>query len=128
MYFGAGESGAGQYKWQYDNSSKEFALGPTSAVSKVTKDACAKLKTDHGDNLRIYVVKYRKQKEYKHPVTGVKTEFDYKYLDECATSSDHLYDDVSTEDDLKAKLNEIAEGIKSWAGYVEAKNVSVSSS
>ena len=127
LYFGVGESGVGQYKWQYDQDSKSYAVGPTQAVSNVTKDACAKLKSDWKDNLRIYIVKYRKQEKYKHPVTGSETAFDYKYLDECATSSDHLYD-VSDEDGLKSALQKIADDIKSsgFADYKPAKNVSAS--
>ena len=97
--------------------------------SNVTKDACAKLKTDHGDNLRIYVVKYRKQEKYKHPVTGSETAFDYTYLDECATKNaePYLYD-VSDEDGLKSALQKIADDIKSsgFANYKQAENVSAS--
>ena len=132
LYFGVGQddqrnSIAGKYKWQYDGSTKTYALGPTQAVSNVTKDACAKLKTDWKDNLRIYIIKYRKQEKYKHPVTGSETAFDYTYLDECATDKTHVYD-VSTEDDLKSTLQKIADDIKSsgFADYKPAKNVSAS--
>ena len=53
----------------------------TEAVREVTKSACAKLKSDWGNNLRVYIIKYRKQTQYKHLVTGNPVEFNYDYLD-----------------------------------------------
>ena len=119
----------------------------TEAVREVTKSACAKLKSDWGNNLRVYIIKYRKQAQYKHPITGEAVDFDYDYLDDCASprNTDSVYDeeitdaeevqknkyiyDISadTASDAKEKLDKaltaIAEDIKKWAGYEEAKNV-----
>ncbi|MBO6056514.1 MAG: hypothetical protein J6P84_06095, partial [Alphaproteobacteria bacterium] len=36
-----------------------------TALKNTTAAVCAKLKTDYGDDLRVYVVKYRKQDKYK---------------------------------------------------------------
>ena len=94
---------------------------PTTAVEKVTADVCSKLRNSdgHGANLRIYLIKYRKQTQYKaFPSDEVKNH-SYTTIDNCA---DVKYD-VSTEADLKAKLELIATDIKSFANYTAAKNV-----
>jgi hypothetical protein len=97
-------------------------LTTTEAVKNVTTDACAKLKEKHTDNLRIYVVKYRKQTQYKHKVSNAITDFNYDYIDDCATAADHIYD-ANDETALNTALSDIAGDIKSWAGYTNAQNV-----
>ena len=94
---------------------------PTAAAAKVTADVCAKLKADHGSNLRIYVIKYKAQTQYKSFPGGVNRNHDYTAVDGCATSG-YLYS-VSTEADLQTRLDAIATDIKSWAGYEAAKLV-----
>jgi hypothetical protein len=99
---------------------------PSDACQKVAKSACEKLKTDWGNNIRIYVVKYRKQTQYKHRITGAAVNFKYDYLNNCTpNSSDEspYMHDVATEADLKTALQTIATDIKSWAGHTAAKNV-----
>ncbi len=96
----------------------------TVAVRSATAAVCAKLKTDYGDNLRVYVVKYRKQTQYKtfpaYNVTQSNANHDYSVIDKCATDTGGLTYDVSTEADLKTTLNTIANNIKSFAGGVTA--------
>lgn len=109
----------------------DVSISSNEAVSKVTAAACAKLKKDYGkdnnreDNVRIYVVKYRKQSQYKsfpfYNVTQSNVNHDYSTVDACATSG-YVYD-VTTEADLNTKLSAIAADIKSFAKYQEAKNV-----
>jgi len=125
LYYGAGEGTTHKYQWQSDKRGENVILGPTEAVKNVTKDACAKLKSDWGSNLRLYIIKYRKQTQYKHLVTGSNVNFDYSYLNNCATgtAAPYMYD-VSDESGLKTALDTIATDIKNWAGYEEAKNVS----
>jgi hypothetical protein len=95
----------------------------TIAVKSATAAVCAKLKTDYGSNLRVYIVKYKKQSQYKtFPVYNVSqsnANHDYSVIDACATSSSYVYD-ISTESDLKSTLNTIAADIKSFAGGVTA--------
>ena len=94
---------------------------PTAAVEKVTADVCSKLRNSdgYGVNLRIYLIKYRKQTQYKaFPSDEVKS-YSYATIDNCA----NVKYDVSTEADLKAELELIATDIKSFANYTTAKNV-----
>jgi hypothetical protein len=93
----------------------------TAACRAVTADACAKLKTDN-PNLRIYVVKYRKQVQYKHKILGTTQSFDYDYIDKCASEPKYAYE-AATEIQLAEKLQAIADDVKSWSGYQAAKNV-----
>lgn len=103
---------------------------PTEAISKVTAAACQKLKADFGNNLRIYVIKYRKQLKYKSfPIQGISqtnVNHDYSTVDACAsgTGTPYIYD-ISTETDLKNALNAIAENIKKadFANFKDAQNV-----
>ncbi|MCR4555191.1 MAG: hypothetical protein K5766_00050 [Alphaproteobacteria bacterium] len=92
--------------WQ-SKDGKWNGVDATAAVKVVTQDACDRLKEDWGNNLRIYLIKYRAQ-------AG-----DYSYLDDCAS---YTYDDVSDESGLKTKLTEIAKDITAWATRTEAKN------
>jgi hypothetical protein len=132
LYHGASGSTLQSYSWQTavidDNGNTTGVTDPNVAVRKVTSDACSKLKTEYGDNVRIYVVKYRKQTKYKHKISGTVTDFDdatyYNYLNDCATGTAAPYlHDVSTEAQLKSALDNIAANIKSFAQYQEAKNV-----
>jgi hypothetical protein len=51
-------------------------------------------------------------------------DFDYSYLDSCATGSSHPYlHDVSNESSLETALSEIATDLKSFANYTPAQNV-----
>jgi hypothetical protein len=93
----------------------------TSACCAVTTDACTKLKDDN-PNLRIYVVKYRKQAQYKNKTTGIAQDFDYDYIDECASDEDYVYD-AADESTLAEALADIADDVKSFAEYQAAKNV-----
>jgi hypothetical protein len=106
---------------------------PSIAAQNATKKVCAKLKSDWGANLRVYVILYRKQGSYKNKISGAEVPFDsdsYSYLSECAgpgnvqssTSAPYMYD-VSNEAGLKAALSDIAADIKTFATYKEAKNV-----
>lgn len=91
--------------WQSEDG-KWNGVDATAAVKQVTKDACTKLKTEWGDNLRIYLIKYREQ------------DGDYSYLNDCTS---RLYS-VSNKTGLETTLGNIAKDIKEWAGRTEAKN------
>jgi hypothetical protein len=116
------------YSWQTvtndANGNTTAVTDPSVACQNVTKSACAKLRTDFGLNVRIYVIKYRKQPNYKHPISETTTAFDYSYLDSCAsgTAAPYLYD-VSDEAGLNNALSAIAANIKTFGGYEGAKNV-----
>jgi hypothetical protein len=75
---------------------------PNAAVAAVTADACQNLKTAAGNNTRVYVIKYGSNA----PST----------LDSCGATEKTIYS-ASNESDLNAKLQEIADDIKSFAGY-----------
>ncbi|MDR1982432.1 MAG: hypothetical protein LBQ08_01375, partial [Holosporaceae bacterium] len=100
----------------------------TTACQRVTQSAYAKLKADWGDDIRIYVIKYRKQANCKRTPfwndLNTTITFDYSYLDGCAsgTSAPYLWD-VSDESALKSALAAIAADIKSFANFENAKNV-----
>lgn len=85
--------------------------GNPSGVTTLTTNACNKLKQAYGSDIRIYVVKYSKE-------TG-----EYGYLDNCAISTGGKAYDVGNQNNLKAKLNEIAEDLKVWAAYAPARLV-----
>ena len=97
-----------------------------TALKKVTTDVCAKLKSDHGDNLRIYVIKYRKQEQYNVLLRNGNAAHknltqihDYSAINACA-SDGYLYE-AENESELKEQLNAIASDIKDWADYEPAK-------
>jgi hypothetical protein len=114
----------------------------TEAAMRVTVDACAKLKADN-PNLRIYVVKYQKQLQYKNKISNLISNFNYDYIDSCATTADdgtaYVYDvnanhykkgsgtantaTATAEANLAKALADIAADIKSWTGYKAAKNI-----
>ena len=93
-----------------------------TALKNTTAAVCAKLKTDYGDDLRVYVVKYRKQDKYKPcPVRNLiylNTNNDYSVIDACATNTGGKTYDISSEADLKSTLDDIADDIKNFAGGV----------
>jgi hypothetical protein len=158
LFHGASGSTKHHYEWQSSKTTTGetpddggalltdggMVRDATAACCAVTTDACAKLKTDN-PNLRIYVVKYRKQSQYRHKTSGTAQaarNFDYGYIDSCATGDDYVYDvdanhykkgtdanatadeTAATADANLAKaLADIAADIKSWSGYQEAKNV-----
>jgi hypothetical protein len=104
--------------WQSDGAGATY--DSSAACALVTAAACSKLKTDWGDNIRIYIIKYRKQPQYKHKVTEEVLTFGYSYLDGCASKPSYVYD-VTDEASLKSTLSTIAADIKSFAGYAEAR-------
>ena len=121
LFYGADGTKQYNYEWQSSNGTWN-GKDATAAVKLVTKEACEKLKKN--SNLRVYLIKYRKQEKYKHPVTQAETDFDYDYLNDCATgtSTPYMYD-IDTEDKLKSALDAIYTNIKEWAGRTEARNV-----
>jgi hypothetical protein len=143
LWAGASGSTLHSYQWQSDANGNWNGCDATTALKRVTQAACEKLKQEHGDNLRIYLIKYRKQTQYKHPVTGEAVDFDYDYLDYCASprNADSMSDeseeiqknkcicDIYADEPSEAKeklgkaLKAVAEDIKKWAGYEDAKNV-----
>lgn len=107
----------------------QTGLSPTAGAAAATTALCSKLKSDYSGNIRIYVIKYRAQSNYKPVPTYNNSSpsaisHDYTAVNGCAsgTSTPYLYN-ISTESDLKNALDTIADNIKSWAGYTEAKNV-----
>ena len=126
-------NGDGEVFFDHDKNGNSVLRDATNSVKVVAHAACAKLRENWGPdntNLRIYLIKYRKQTQYKHPVTGNPVDFDYSYLDSCAsgTSAPYMYDITETDPTAaKTKLNEalaaIAADIKKWAKYKEAENV-----
>jgi hypothetical protein len=95
----------------YPTSGNAITYDTAAACCNVTTKACQQLKTACGDNVRIYVVKYRSQ----------GSAGDYDYLDACATAG-RVYS-AGDEAELAARLQEIANDIRAWAGYAPARNV-----
>ncbi len=126
LFYGAEGTKQYNYEWQSSNGTWN-GKDATEAVRLVTKEACEKLKKNN--NLRVYLIKYRKQLKYKHPVTQAETGFDYSYLDSCATDSSepYLYENVTDEAGLKSALDAIYSDITSanFAPRTEARNVNV---
>ena len=112
---------------EYITSSTDFNRATLKAL---TTAACAKLKADYGSNVRVYVVKYRKQSGWKALTrngtaahsSGSGTH-SYTEIDDCATSTGGTAYDAADEAALKTTLDTIAAEIKTWGGYEEAKNV-----
>ncbi|MDR1362342.1 MAG: hypothetical protein LBJ16_03965, partial [Holosporaceae bacterium] len=75
-----------------------------------------------GNDLRVYVIKYRKQDKYKNMISGEEKNCDYSYLNSCASDPAHVYD-ISTESELKSALKTIATDLKTFANYQTAKLV-----
>jgi hypothetical protein len=124
LYCGASGSTLHSYQWQSASNGSLITYDATTASKLVTTSACAKLKSDYGSNIKIYVIKYRKQLQYKQKITGAATNFDYDYLNDCASGTSAPYlQDVTTEAALKSALQTIATDIKSFGGYSSAKNV-----
>jgi hypothetical protein len=97
-------------------------MDPNVALQKATEAVCNKLKSDFGSNIRIYVVKFRKQTAAKNALGSAVTH-NYSVIDACASGTVAPYlQDVSDEIGLKNALNAIATDVKSWAGYKKAKN------
>ncbi len=111
------------YPYQFiENYERITTYDAIDAVKKVTRDACTKLKNDWGEDLKVYLIKFRKQNEYLHKITKTPETFDYSYLNKCATDENHIYD-VKTEQQLKKALARISSDIKEWANAQEAVNV-----
>jgi hypothetical protein len=105
--------------WYLDDNN-QMDYDATHACQRATATACDKLKEAYGDNLRIYVVKYRKQNQFKHKITGASVDFDYSYVDNCATNENYVYD-ATDESSLQDRLQDIANDIKLWATYTPAR-------
>jgi hypothetical protein len=124
LYCGANGSTLHSYQWQSASNGSLITYDATTASKGVTTSACAKLKSDYGSNIRIYIIKYRKQTQYKHKISAAATNFDYDYLNDCATGTSSPYlQDVTTEAALKSALQTIATDIKTFGGHTAAKNV-----
>lgn len=108
----------------------------TTGVQNVTVAALKKLYSDWSSNIRIYVILFRKQEQYSHPVTRVATNFNYDYITNlaantsitgtaAATANNPIYRciDVANEAGLNSTLSSIAKELKTWAGYTDAKVV-----
>jgi hypothetical protein len=122
LFYGANGNTMHSYQWQSASNGALLTYDPTVACREVTKSACAKLKADWGSAIRIYVIKYREQTQYKHAITGAAVDFDYGYLDSCASGASYKYE-AANEAALNAALQTIATDIKSFAGHSPAKNV-----
>lgn len=92
---------------------------------KITLNFCSKLKNTWGNNLRIYLIKFRKQNKCRDESTNMEKNFDYSYLNNCATEDTNQYvkDNILNQSELEEALRVIACDIKSWAEYTEAKNI-----
>ena len=136
LYYGASGSTAHKYQWQSNASGALTTYDATEATKKVTASALQKLKGDWGDNIRIYVILFRKQTQYKHLATQATTNFDYSYITNlaantttsgttAATTSKPIFRclEAADESSLNSTLTSIANDIKSWAGYQAARNV-----
>jgi hypothetical protein len=95
--------------WHKD--ANQNLITPTEAVKNVTAEACAKLKSDYGTNIRVYVVKY-----------GSSVTDPGNYIRDCASAPDYVYF-ADTPEALNTALQVIADDIKSFAGYKAAANV-----
>jgi len=140
LWAGASGNTLHSYQWQSDIGGNWNDLDATTAVKRVTVSACEKLRSEWGDNLRVCLIKYRKQTQYKHPVTQEAKNFDYDYLDYCASSqdADSIYDttvtsaeeaqknkyiyDIAADDPSEAKenLDKALAAIAASAGYSDA--------
>ena len=102
----------------YLNGYQEKWETPTEGAAKATKDVCSKLKAEHGSNLRIYAIKYRKQSQYKTFPAGETKSHSYKTIEDCA----NFKYDVTSKASLESTLKTIADDIKksNFAGHSEA--------
>lgn len=129
LYFGAKGSDAHTYEW-LSNESGNIDLntikdgGPTIACQKVTTSAAEELKENA--NLRIYVIKFCEQENYVPKTnSSEKLNFNYDYIDACASSGDYVYR-AGNEEELKNVLQTIAADIKEkWADHKPAQNVAL---
>ncbi len=106
LFYGANGNTPHAYEWQSNSNGTISSYDTATAVRQVTLDACAKLKTNWGSKLRIYLIKFRKQ----------GTDKDYSYLNSC---TDYISEITETNSDLaQTKLTEelkrIATEIKEW--------------
>lgn len=113
------------------NGYQEETDTPTQGAAKATIAACQKLKDTYGDNLRVYVIKYRPQSWYNtipaYDMGATQKDQDYSIVDSCAsgTATPYLYD-ISTKAELENALTAIAKDIKeNFAGYTDAKAFNV---
>ena len=92
---------------------------------KSTLDACTKLKNNWGNDLRIYLIKFKKQNKYQSKNSETEVNFDYSYLNNCATENtdQYVYDNIFNQAELEEALRKIAHDIKLWARYTGAKDV-----
>ncbi|MDR0632071.1 MAG: glycoside hydrolase [Holosporaceae bacterium] len=138
LYYGASGSNEHDYAWQ-SNTNGEVCCDATTALCGATLIANRKFYQNY-DDARVYFVKYRKQTRCNRNAME-EVDFDYAFIDDCldGMGEGNVYDvdenfykkggedaDTTTataEANLARALNDIAEEIKSWAGYEGAKNV-----
>ena len=135
LFFGADGTTLHKYEFQANTSTKKWnGNDATAGAQNVTVAALKKLYSDWSSNIRIYVILYRKQTQYSHPVTKAATNFKYDYITNlaantsttgttAASATKPIYRciDVANEAGLNSTLSSIAEELKTWAGYTEAK-------
>ena len=114
LLWGFGENKIYNYEWQY-TSHAENVYNQNMRLSRVTNDACEKLKTDYKDVSRIYVVKFRPQTDTQK----ISGESSYSLIGKCA-SRDNLIFEAKTEKELQEALQKIADDIKEFADYQPA--------
>ena len=128
--------------WQFPRTTGVSLYEQNIAVSRVTEDACIKLKQDNR-NARIYVVKFRKQNDIKSTTKDSEGNFIHSYglIDSCASKfgadgyysydveknslsgpkTDNIEKAATAEENLQKVLQVIADDIKEFAEYEEPK-------
>lgn len=83
LFCGNGEDGGsnGTYQWQADLDGN-LLRDPNEALNQISKDACAKLKNDFGNDMEVHVINFRGQGD----------------IDECASGADHVYSAANQEE------------------------------
>jgi hypothetical protein len=100
----AGIGATSNYPRGWHKNSGGTLIPQTAAVANLTADACTKLIAAAGTNTKVYVIKY-----------GSNTTA--AALDSCGPSGKIEVYAASNESDLNARLQDIADDIKSFAGY-----------
>lgn len=90
---------------------------PVIAVQEMSKSNLKNLKDIYGDNIKIYLIKYKPEKTYR--VGADERDFSFEYLDARASE---VYETKNAEE-LKEKFEMIWEDLREWTGYQEAKVV-----
>lgn len=114
---------------------QQYALGLLlqSAITRLRSDC----KDKNGDTVRIYVIKYRTQKEYYGLPEKKSVEHLYQYIDAAPKDNSDSFltkilstigiskfvFEVDTENDLRKAFDDIASDIKQFCGAKEARLV-----